>query len=159
MNPGDEVSYDAFVEAYCLITSYVREEGKVGAKYDMDYLKEFTTFLAKVMADPEWRQGRYLVEDTTPRRGLVGGQRLARGQVREHPRPQVVVIHGSRRLAGTRRRPPHARGEARGHDPGESECHALPHRCLLRVPVRTRLPTAPTGERQSPVKAAIRFPS
>ena len=53
MNPGDEVSYDSFVEAYCLLTSYVREEGKVGAKYDMDYLKEFTTFLAKVMADPE----------------------------------------------------------------------------------------------------------
>ena len=53
MNPGDEVSYDSFVEAYCLLSSYVREDGKIGAKYDMDYLKEFITFLAKVMADPD----------------------------------------------------------------------------------------------------------
>lgn len=53
MNPGDEVSYDSFVEAYCLLSSYIREEGKVGAKYDVDHLKEFVTFLAKIMADPD----------------------------------------------------------------------------------------------------------
>lgn len=52
MNPGDEVSYDSFVEAYCLLSSYIREDGKVGAKYDMDYLKEFVSFLSKVMTDP-----------------------------------------------------------------------------------------------------------
>ena len=53
MNPGDEVSYDSFVEAYCLLTSYIREDGKVGAKYNVDYLKEFTTFLSKVMTDSD----------------------------------------------------------------------------------------------------------
>ena len=53
MNPGDEVSYDSFVEAYCLLSSYIREDGKVGAKYDMDYLKEFVTFLSKIMVDPD----------------------------------------------------------------------------------------------------------
>ena len=53
MNPGDEVSYDSFVEAYCLLSSYVREDGKIGAKYDMDHLKEFITFLAKVMRSEE----------------------------------------------------------------------------------------------------------
>ena len=49
----DEMNYDAFVEAYCLISSYVREEGKVGAKYDMDHLKEFVKFMARVMSDPD----------------------------------------------------------------------------------------------------------
>ena len=53
MNPGDEVSYDSFVEAYCLLSSYAVVCVKIGAKYDMDHLKEFITFLAKVMADPD----------------------------------------------------------------------------------------------------------
>lgn len=49
---GADVNYEALVEAYCLLTSYVREDGRVGAKYNMDYLKEFTVFLSKVMVDP-----------------------------------------------------------------------------------------------------------
>lgn len=49
---GEDVTYDALVEAYCLLSSYVREDGKVGAKYNMEYLKEFTLFLSKVMTDP-----------------------------------------------------------------------------------------------------------
>ena len=53
MNPDDEMNYDSFVEAYCLISSYIREEGKVGAKYNMEYLQEFVKFMAKVMSDPE----------------------------------------------------------------------------------------------------------
>lgn len=52
MNPDDEMNYDSFVEAYCLISSYVREDGKVGAKYNMDHLKEFVKFMARVMSDP-----------------------------------------------------------------------------------------------------------
>lgn len=53
MNPENEVSYDSFVEAYCLLSSYIREDGKVGAKYDLEYLKEFVSFLAKVMTDSD----------------------------------------------------------------------------------------------------------
>lgn len=49
---GENVTYESLVEAYCLLSSYIREDGKVGAKYDMDYLKEFTLFLSKVMVDP-----------------------------------------------------------------------------------------------------------
>jgi len=49
---GENVNYEALVEAYCLLSSYVREDGRVGAKYNMDYLKEFTLFLSKVMVDP-----------------------------------------------------------------------------------------------------------
>lgn len=52
MNPDDEMNYDSFVEAYCLISSYVREDGKVGAKYNMDHLQEFVKFMARVMSDP-----------------------------------------------------------------------------------------------------------
>lgn len=52
MNTGEEVSYDSFVEAYCLLSSYLREDGKIGAKYNTEYLKEFVTFLSKVMTDP-----------------------------------------------------------------------------------------------------------
>lgn len=53
MNPDDEMNYDSFVEAYCLISSYVREEGKVGAKYNMEHLQEFVKFMARVMSDPD----------------------------------------------------------------------------------------------------------
>jgi len=49
---GEDLNYEALVEAYCLLSSYIREDGKVGAKYDMDYLKQFTVFLSKVMTDP-----------------------------------------------------------------------------------------------------------
>lgn len=52
MNPGDEVSYDSFVEAYCLLSSYIREDGRVGAKYNVEQLKEFVSFMSKVMTDP-----------------------------------------------------------------------------------------------------------
>lgn len=79
MNPGDEVSYDSFVEAYCLLSSYIREDGKVGAKYDMDYLKEFVTFLSKVMADPECFDVPVLVP---PRRNEDGS--LKNKNVPEH---------------------------------------------------------------------------
>ena len=50
---GDKVSYDAVNEAYCLLASYIREEGKVGAKYDLEHLQELTTFLAEILKHPE----------------------------------------------------------------------------------------------------------
>lgn len=53
MHVGDKVSYDAVSEAYCLLTSYIREEGKIAAEYDKDKLQELTVFLADIMKHPD----------------------------------------------------------------------------------------------------------
>jgi hypothetical protein len=50
---GDKVSYSAVSEAYCLLSSYIREEGKVGAKYNLEQLQELVTFLAEILKHPE----------------------------------------------------------------------------------------------------------
>ena len=50
---GDKVSYDAVNEAYCLLSSYIREEGKVGAKYNVEHLQELVVFLADILKHPE----------------------------------------------------------------------------------------------------------
>lgn len=50
---GDKVSYSAVSEAYCLLSSYIREDGKVGAKYNLEQLKELTSFLAEILKHPE----------------------------------------------------------------------------------------------------------
>ena len=50
---GDKVSYDAVNEAYCLLTSYVREEGKIGAKYNLEHIKELSVFLSDILKHPE----------------------------------------------------------------------------------------------------------
>ncbi len=50
---GDKVSYDAVNETYCLLTSYVREEGKIGAKYNLEHIKELSIFLSDILKHPE----------------------------------------------------------------------------------------------------------
>ena len=50
---GDKVSHAVVSEAYCLLTSYIREEGKVGAKYNPEHLQTFVTFLAEILKHPE----------------------------------------------------------------------------------------------------------
>ena len=40
-------------EAYCLLSSYIREEGKVGAKYNTEHLQELVVFLADILKHPE----------------------------------------------------------------------------------------------------------
>lgn len=50
---GDKLSYAAANEAYCLLGAYLREGGKLGAKYDKDFLSEFMTFLAEILRHPE----------------------------------------------------------------------------------------------------------
>ena len=50
---GDKVSYDAVNEAYCLLASYIREEGKIGAKYNTEHLQELVVFLAEILKHPE----------------------------------------------------------------------------------------------------------
>lgn len=49
----DNVSETAVNEAYILISAYVREEGKLGANYDKDRLKEFLEFLSGILKHPE----------------------------------------------------------------------------------------------------------
>lgn len=48
-----KASYESCNEAYCLLTAYIREEGKVGAKYNKEDLEEFVKFLAEVLKHPE----------------------------------------------------------------------------------------------------------
>lgn len=50
---GDKVSHAAVNEAYCLLSSYIREEGKIGAKYNVEHLEELVLFLADIMKHPE----------------------------------------------------------------------------------------------------------
>lgn len=50
---GDKVSYDSVNEAYCLLTSYIREEGKIGTKYNQEHLQNFVVFLAEILKHPD----------------------------------------------------------------------------------------------------------
>ena len=53
MKVGEKLGYPAANEAYCLLTAYLREEGKVGAKYNKEDLQEFVQFLADILKHPE----------------------------------------------------------------------------------------------------------
>ena len=50
---GDKVSHAAVSEAYCLLSSYIREEGKVGTQYDQKHLEEFVKFMVEILKHPE----------------------------------------------------------------------------------------------------------
>ena len=50
---GENLSYPACNEAYCLLSAYLREEGKIGAKYNKEELEEFVNFLASILKHPE----------------------------------------------------------------------------------------------------------
>lgn len=50
---GDKVGYGPANEAYCLISAYIREDGKIGAKYNKEDLQKFVTFLAEILKHPE----------------------------------------------------------------------------------------------------------
>ena len=50
---GENLSYPACNEAYCLLTAYLREEGKIGAKYNKEELQQFVLFLAEILKHPE----------------------------------------------------------------------------------------------------------
>lgn len=66
---GDKVTYDAVNEAYCLISSYIREEGKLGAKYDRDELLVFVKFLSEILKHPE----NFVEDDKTPKQRNLDG--------------------------------------------------------------------------------------
>lgn len=50
---GDKVTHNAVSEAYCLLSSYIREEGKVATTYNKEHLQQFVEFLADVLKHPE----------------------------------------------------------------------------------------------------------
>jgi len=50
---GDKVTHNAVSEAYCLLSSYIREEGKVASTYNMEHLQEIAEFLADILKHPE----------------------------------------------------------------------------------------------------------
>ena len=50
---GDKLSHAAASEAYVLLSSYVREEGKLGTHYDKNRITEFVRFLAEILQHPE----------------------------------------------------------------------------------------------------------
>jgi len=50
---GDKVSHSAVSEAYCLLSSYIREEGKIGTNYNAEHLQNFVVFLAEVLKNPD----------------------------------------------------------------------------------------------------------
>jgi len=50
---GDKLSHAAASEAYVLLSSYVREEGKLGTHYDKNRITEFVRFLAEILQNPE----------------------------------------------------------------------------------------------------------
>lgn len=66
---GEKLSYSAANEAYCLLTAYLREDGKLHTKYDKEPLKEFCFFLSEVLKNPE----NFVDVDRSPRERLQDG--------------------------------------------------------------------------------------
>jgi hypothetical protein len=50
---GDKLEYGPANEAYCLLSAYIREEGKLGTNYNKEELASFVKFLAEILKHPE----------------------------------------------------------------------------------------------------------
>ena len=50
---GDKVSHAAVSEAYCFLSAYIREEGKIGATYNAEHLQKCAIFLSEILKHPE----------------------------------------------------------------------------------------------------------
>ena len=62
---GDKVSHAAVSEAYCLLSSYIREEGKIGASYNNEHIQECVSFLSEILKHPENFVNKVDNDDTT----------------------------------------------------------------------------------------------
>ncbi len=60
------VSIGAITEAYCLLTSYLREEGKVRSSYDSDKLQKVVLFLAEIIKEGEFGINKINIDDSIP---------------------------------------------------------------------------------------------
>jgi hypothetical protein len=60
------VSISAITEAYCLLTSYLREEGKVRSSYDSDKLQKAALFLAEIIKEGELGINTINIDDNIP---------------------------------------------------------------------------------------------
>ena len=76
---GNKVSHSAVTEAYCMISAYIREEGKLGANYDKEHLLEFVKFVSEILKHPE----NFVGVDTAPKERNLDGS-LKNPVVSEH---------------------------------------------------------------------------
>jgi hypothetical protein len=60
------VSIGAITEAYCLLTSYLREEGKVRSSYDSDKLQKAVLFLAEIIKEGEFGINKISINEDIP---------------------------------------------------------------------------------------------
>ena len=49
---GEHLEYGPATEAYCLLMAYIREDGKLGSKYNKEEIKVFCNFLAEILNHP-----------------------------------------------------------------------------------------------------------
>jgi len=54
-----KLSHEAVSETYCLLTSYIREDGEVKASYNIDYINEVVEFLSDLL-----KRGEFSVEES-----------------------------------------------------------------------------------------------
>ena len=66
------VSIGAITEAYCLLTSYIREEGKVRSSYDTDKLQKAVLFLAEIIKEGEFGLNKIYINEDTPEHDGTG---------------------------------------------------------------------------------------
>ena len=67
-----KVTFDAVSEAYCLLTSYLREDGKVKGRYNTERLQNFVIFLAELMKYEEVDFSKVEITNETPEHDGTG---------------------------------------------------------------------------------------
>jgi hypothetical protein len=67
-----KVNFDAVSEAYCLLTSYLREDGKVKGRYNSERLQNFVIFLAELMKHEEVTVNHVEFDNQTPEHDGTG---------------------------------------------------------------------------------------
>ena len=67
-----KVNFDAVSEAYCLLTSYLREDGKVKGRYNEERLQKFVIFLAELMKYEEVDFSKVEINNETPEHDGTG---------------------------------------------------------------------------------------
>jgi hypothetical protein len=67
-----KVTFDAVSEAYCLLSSYLREDGKVKGRYNEERLQSFVVFLAELMKHDEVDLSKVEFDKQTPEHDGTG---------------------------------------------------------------------------------------
>lgn len=67
-----KVTFDAVSEAYCLLSSYLREDGKVKGRYNAERLQSFVVFLSELMKHDEVDLSKVEFDNQTPEHDGTG---------------------------------------------------------------------------------------